>query len=520
MKTFYRKSLLSFFLFLLIFVTSCNSTKKSVSKSTDDHQIEVTFLQLNDVYEIAPLEGGKSGGMARVETVHKQLLKQNPNTLLFMAGDFLNPSLIGTMKLNGERIRGRQMVEVMNAMHFDLVAFGNHEFDLKYKDLQKRINESDFDWELGNALHKKDGQITTFYKEKNHIKTAIPKTRIISLKDADGTQIKIGFFSEVVDSNPKDYVVYQDPFVKAKEDYNALKDKVDIVIGLTHLTKESDLKILELLPKVPLIMGGHEHYNMLLTASTGGKVAKADANARTAYIHTLIYNTKTKKYNISSKLITIDDRIADDPQIKTLVDKWQQILMERVKTVSDNPDAIIFDAKTPLDAREKSIRHHQTNFGALVTDAMLAASKKDAEIALLNSGSIRIDDQISGDIVALDWFRAMPFGGSIYDVSIKGDLLKKVLDYGEAHKGKGSYLQRSKNIVQGDDGQWFINGEYLDERKTYRMITSDYLLKGYDIPMLKEGIAGIISVDKPKNTNLDDRKDIRKSVINYLKNKQ
>jgi len=520
MKTLWYRFILSIFSLSLLFITfSCNSTKKSIEKVTDDHQIEVTFLQLNDVYEIAPLEGGKSGGMARVETVHQQLLKQNPNTLMFLAGDFLNPSLIGTMKLNGERIRGRQMVEAMNAMHFDLVAFGNHEFDLDYKDLQKRIDESDFDWLLGNALHNEDGEVKPFYKEKNAVKTPIPKTKIISLKDADGTEIKIGFFSEVVDSNPKDYVVYKDPFVKAQEDYNSLKDKTDIVIGFTHLIKENDLKILELLPKVPLIMGGHEHYNMLLTASTGGKVAKADANARTAYVHTLMYNTKTKKYSITSKLITIDDKIADHPQIKEIVDKWQKIMMERVKTVSENPEAVTFDAKTPLDAREKSIRHHQTNFGVLVTDAMLATSNKKAEIALLNSGSIRIDDQISGDIVALDWFRAMPFGGSIIDVAIKGDLLKKVLDYGEAHKGQGSYLQRSKNIILGDDGQWFINGVYLDERNTYKLITSDYLLKGYDIPILKEGVSGIISIDKPKSDMSDNRKDIRKAVINYLSNR-
>ena len=107
-----------------------------ISCSQDDGKIDFTFLQLNDVYEIAPIQGGKFGGMARVETVHQQLLQENKNTMLFMAGDFLNPSLLGTLKYEGERIRGKQMIEVMNAMKFDLVAFGNHEFDLKKSDLQ------------------------------------------------------------------------------------------------------------------------------------------------------------------------------------------------------------------------------------------------------------------------------------------------------------------------------------------------------------------------------------------------
>ena len=120
-----------------------------LSCSKDDGKIDFTFLQVNDVYEIAPIQGGKFGGMARVETVHQQLLQENKNTMLVMAGDFLNPSLLGTVKYNGERIRGKQMIETMNAMNFNLAAFGNHEFDLSANDLQKRINESNFNWISG-----------------------------------------------------------------------------------------------------------------------------------------------------------------------------------------------------------------------------------------------------------------------------------------------------------------------------------------------------------------------------------
>ena len=96
------------------------------SCSQDDGKIDFTFLQVNDVYEIAPIQGGKFGGMARVQTVHEELLKENSNTMLVMAGDFLNPSLLGTVKYNGERIRGMQMIETMNAMNFGLVAIGNY----------------------------------------------------------------------------------------------------------------------------------------------------------------------------------------------------------------------------------------------------------------------------------------------------------------------------------------------------------------------------------------------------------
>ena len=101
-------------LFVLTSLGACTTVKPLVQKAdvpcSDDGIISFTFLQLNDVYEIAPLEGGKVGGLARVAQIRNQLMSENPNTLTFMAGDFLNPSLLGTMRQNGERIRGREVV--------------------------------------------------------------------------------------------------------------------------------------------------------------------------------------------------------------------------------------------------------------------------------------------------------------------------------------------------------------------------------------------------------------------------
>ena len=69
------------YLILLIgLLTACSSTRTIQKTTYDDGKISFTFLQVNDVYEIAPLAGGKEGGMARVATLKKQLLKENPNT--------------------------------------------------------------------------------------------------------------------------------------------------------------------------------------------------------------------------------------------------------------------------------------------------------------------------------------------------------------------------------------------------------------------------------------------------------
>ncbi|CAF4969748.1 unnamed protein product, partial [Rotaria socialis] len=49
--------------------------------------VQWTFLQMNDVYELKPLGGGTKGGMARVATIRKLLLQENPNTITVVSGD-------------------------------------------------------------------------------------------------------------------------------------------------------------------------------------------------------------------------------------------------------------------------------------------------------------------------------------------------------------------------------------------------------------------------------------------------
>jgi 5'-nucleotidase/UDP-sugar diphosphatase len=494
---------LTFYLFSLFIIVSC---------SKDDGKIDLTFLQLNDVYEIAPIQGGEYGGLARVETVHKELVEENPNTMLFLAGDFLNPSLLGSIKVDGERVRGKQMIEVMNAMNFDLVAFGNHEFDVSQKELQMRLNESNFPWISANINLKTEKGLTSFYKEINGQKQPIGKTFIKEFSDEDGTTIKIGFVSVCIPSNPKDFVVYDDMYEKISSSYESIKDHVDVVFGLTHATLENDIRIAKLLPNIPLIMGGHEHaHSNNLVGNV--KIYKADANAKTVYIHKITYDKHTGKTSVSSELKEINSSIKTDKKVGSIVKKWQTILVAQIKNVIKYPDEVIFEAKTPLDGRDTPIRSVQTNLGQVISKAMSFAFNDKVDCALVNGGSIRIDDQLSGPVTAVDIFRVLPYGGGVLKVGIKGELLERVLNYGIAAQGKGAYLQRFNAHIIGN--QWMIKNKVLNLNKTYTVAFSDYLLKGLDIPFLTANNKDITSVVQPENNELTS--DIRKVVINYLK---
>lgn len=508
---------------VLIFQLACHTSKNAVLEKSNtvqgDDLIEFQFFHINDVYEIAPLENGKVGGMARVATVFKELKAKNPNTFFVHAGDFANPSLLGTLKYQGKRIRGKQMVEVMNACGVDVVTFGNHEFDIKENELQERLNESTFDWLGTNVLHKTKDKLEPFHKMRNGEKEFVHENLIWELKDADGTTIKIGLFGPTIDSNPQDYVHYEDCYEQSVNSYLELVCQTDLVLGLTHLEIVEDKKLASMLPNVPLFMGGHDHHHSLDTIGNV-VIAKADANAKTAYLHKMTFNKNTKAVTLNSELIYINDKIKDDPEVAAIVEKWIKIQDKEILQVIDEPYEVIFHADEPLEAREGIIRRQQTNFGQMVTAAMAAAAKKPVDCAILNSGTIRIDDQLREDVFAIDMFRAMPFGGDVREVEMKGSVLKKTLDNGLVNKGTGGYLQWNKIDYNKVDKSWKIGGQPLDVNKKYRVMMTYFLMTGKEtrLDFLVEDNPDILSVDAPKKDDKDDlRSDIRKVVIEYMK---
>ncbi len=497
----------------VFFLAGCSATKTPTNQGADGI-VTFKFIQLNDVYEIAPLSGGKIGGMERVAYVRDSIKAQNPNTFMFLAGDFLNPSLLGTVKYQGERIRGKQMIEVMNAMGFDLVTFGNHEFDIGKEPLQQRLNESTFQWMSCNVKEVTENGNRPYRIQRDIGDVAIPASLVQRVAETDGDQITIGFVGSTIPSNPQDFVHYDDIYTSVEKVNNELKQNgVDIVFGLTHLEIEQDSELARRIPDIPFIMGGHEHHNMRVEVGNS-VITKADANAKTIYIHTLTYNMNTKYLKIDSHLMPIDETVPSDPEVKAIVDRWNEVLLTEIQSVVSDPNEVIYKTKIPLDGTDSASRGVQTNLGAIITHAMAIAFDTPAEAALVNGGSIRIDDMLAGDVTSLDIFRVLPFGGHVVKVDIKGDLLIKVLDYGKSQGGNGAYLQRY-NFMQDGKGSWLIGQKRIEDGGTYNVALSDFLLKGFDIPFLTPENPGVLNVYEP--TVNEPASDIRKAVIDYIK---
>jgi 2',3'-cyclic-nucleotide 2'-phosphodiesterase (5'-nucleotidase family) len=293
---------------------------------------------------------------------------------------------------------------------------------------------------------------------------------------------------------------------------------------LTHLSIDEDRQLASVMPTVPLLMGGHEHDNH--RENVGQTViAKADANAKTVYVHTIKYNKTTKKSVLTSELIKIDSSIPDEPQTAAIVAKWEKIKVDALLSAGINAQNKLMVLKEPLDCRDAYTRNNQAKVGRLITSAMMAASKNTPDVVFVNSGSMRVDDVISGSITELDIVRLLPFGGSIVEVEMKGSLLRKTLEASEKNHGTGGYLQVQH--IKSENGNWLINGGLIQNDNTYKIALTDFLLTGAEANMgfLKTEISAdgkstnpeILSISKPDAKDKTDlRNDIRLALIKYL----
>jgi 5'-nucleotidase / UDP-sugar diphosphatase len=466
-------------------------------RQSGDSTVALTLLHLNDVYELTPVSGGEEGGLARVAAVRKEYLEENPNTIMVLAGDLLNPSALSTATVEGERLAGRQMVDVMNEAGLDYATFGNHEFDLSEDVFRKRLNESKFTWFSSNVS---DAAGKPF--------PGVPRNVVFSVDNGDGEEMRVGLIGVTVGANPAPYVSYRDPIEAAREQAAELSGKADVLIAITHLLVEEDIKLAQAVPEIDIIVGGHEHENNELYRGTDfTPILKADANARSMQVHEITWDDEANEltYTVELRRITSDD--PDDPEVAKRVDRWVNAAFAGFRTQGFDPDRVVTETSEDLDGRESTVRNRPTKLAQLIATGMVKASG-DAEVGMFNAGSIRIDDVIpAGKVTEYDVIRTLPFGGSVVAAQMRGDLLKQVLDVGKANAGIGGYLQTA-NIEFTD--QWLVGGTPLDPGRTYSVAMIDFLLTGREFNL------GFLTRENPGISGFAEHGDIRSAFIAEL----
>lgn len=219
----------------------------------------ITILHTNDVHShVEPFSKDHSefpnkGGVERRATLISEIRRQNPNTLLFDAGDIFQ----GTPYFNF--YGGEIEFKLMSMLGYDAITIGNHDFDNGMDGLDKQLINAKFDI------------ISSNYDFKN----TILESKVSDYKIYDKSGIKIGVFGlgieleGLVSKELYKETKYLDPVDIANDTAKKLKEteNCDIVICLSHLgykyekfpNKVSDLNLAKSTKNIDLIIGGHTH---------------------------------------------------------------------------------------------------------------------------------------------------------------------------------------------------------------------------------------------------------------------
>lgn len=474
-------------------LAACGPSSGGVATSAapEAGAMHVTLLHINDVYEISPVEGGRSGGLARVATVLARLRQENSATRMLLAGDFVSPSALGTARLNGERLGGRQMIAVLNAAGLDVATLGNHEFDISEAQLGQRIQESRFGWVSTNVTDSLGRPLL-----------GIPRHLIMRLTDARGRVARIALVGATVDQVHRPNLRYLPDVDALRRELALIKDSADVFIALTHLRLADDVTLADSLPALDLILGGHEHENWSIRRGDRfTPIIKADANVRSVAIVDLLVRPGARPF-VNWRIVTITDSIPETPAVATEAKRWTTIAYDAFRKDGLEPERTIAALTTPLDARETIIRNGENDFTRLLTQALLSEAP-GADLALMNSGSIRLDDVLPpGPITEYDVIRLLPFGGKVVEVEMTGALLRQVLEQGDKNRGIGGFLLRAR--AEMGAGGWTVGGKPLDAQKRYRVVLPDFLVSGgeQNLAYLKEGNPGLTMVRSLRDIRL------------------
>ncbi|MCB0547905.1 MAG: 5'-nucleotidase C-terminal domain-containing protein, partial [Phaeodactylibacter sp.] len=139
-----------------------------------------------------------------------------------------------------------------------------------------------------------------------------------------------------------------------------------------------------------------------------------------------------------------------------------------------------------------------------------------ADVYMINSGSMRMDDDLQGTVTQYDVLRTFPFGGGIVWMELPGNVLEKLLHNGQViNRGEGGYFQL-KNVERRGN-QWLVNGAPVNVGQTYKVVLPEFVAKGNEnnldfLADFKYQSRETLSIDGNPVHN-----DVRNLVIAYMK---
>jgi 2',3'-cyclic-nucleotide 2'-phosphodiesterase (5'-nucleotidase family) len=414
-----------------------------------DGKVKVILLHTNDMHS-------KIDNMAKLAWLADSLRRENPYVFLLSAGD----NFTGNPVVDMIPDKGYPMIDLMNHCRFDVSAVGNHEFDLGQPTMNKRFAEARFPFISCNidATGAMLRQMSPFIVLEAGKDATIAVVSAIQLNS-----------SGIPDSHPSNLegIRFSDGLVKTQE-YRWLKQKYGILVGLTHLGVEDDIRLADSMPEFDVILGGHSHTLIRVPIIENGvMIGQAGAHLRFIGKTTLtIENGRVsdREYEI----IEASSLTGENKKVRSLINKYN---------TNETFDRVVGMTESPLTGCDE--------LGSLMADAV--TDQLGTDIAFQNKGGIRIHSIPAGNITLKTIYQLDPFGNQVVVIKMNveeirslicaGYNLEKEIDLqvsGITYTLTVDSLHQCDRVVLRD-----LTGKPLDPAREYTVGLSSYVAVTY-----------------------------------------
>ena len=396
---------------------------------------DIIILHTNDVH-CAVSDGIGYDGLMLYK---KELEKKYKHVLLVDAGDHIQGDVIGLLS------KGKDIIDIMNKVGYDVVTLGNHEFDYGLDNLDNCTKNLKCGYISCNYCYRKNK--TSIY-EPYVIKEVGNKTIAFIGVITPQTLIKT-YLNNIVDEDGNKLYDFlegnssQELFERVQNHIDEAKSEgADYVILLNHLGNEGDAlnkytsaELLSHIKDVDVMIDGHTHqvYNLTNKDKNGKEVIMSQTGTKLNNIGVL----KIKADNtITSEIISevpepngiegavsvkrnnkdrwIDKEMNDF--INGLKDSHSDELNEKIGYTDFS---LIINGDENKDHHKHLTRSEETTLGNLIADSLRNAGKNDTDIAIISAGTIR-DDLLKGNITYLNIISILPYSNDIIVKEISG----------------------------------------------------------------------------------------------------
>jgi 2',3'-cyclic-nucleotide 2'-phosphodiesterase (5'-nucleotidase family) len=402
----------------------------------------------------------------------KSLLNRDANAKLVLdAGDWWQ----GTPE--GSLTKGEAVAEVFNAVGYDAVEMGNHEFDAGWSTAAALAGKMAMPVLAAN-IYGPDGKHVSWTKQR-------------VIKEVAG--VKFGIFGLLTTHMDKLEVpakiaglTFRREVDEARDQVAALrKEGAEVIIALTHVGYEApdkppfegDQTIAREVEGIDLIVGGHTHttlYHAWRDPAHGTLIVQAGSYLTKVGRATLKIDPAAHRVAASSdELIDLwTDRLGEDPAVKAIVERRAADAGEAFRLVVATATADLY----------RGVGDQESSLGSWMADCFKETAGVDAFI--MNGGGIRADLS-AGPVTLRSLFEAMPFDDTLVTAQMSGAQLRSVLDHVVGSPKIAQIGGMTAEIAPLKPRHHRLRavtvaGAPLDDAKTYSVATLDFLAGSYE----------------------------------------